>query len=373
MPIDPKLLLPKKIYALPGSEINIYFQNIITVINPANYAFDISCKKGRCDSKRWRWTPTDQDTGTYPMKVSVWSDEGLLAEAEAEIIVSPRDAGKGKKINFLYIGASCTVSPGHADELFERFQRPENPTVTMLGSRAPGYKDAIPGGPAIEAYGGWSWRTYFQKEKTDELDNDGLHPRRPYDVPSPFLFDKNGKKEFDAKAYIDTICHGNKPDILFFELGVNDVFCAKSDEEIETIWQTEMYPYMKKMFAAFREINPDTIFGVVLLPTGSWSQDAFGKSYGCGYTRRRWTLNADLLSRKYIQHEKEFGYEVIPAYINNDGENNYPSVEEPAYAGSSVMVKVADNAIHPMVSGYKQWADSEYFFLKYLMANHFKQ
>ena len=40
-----KLLLPERIYAVPGVEINVYFQNIVTVINPDNYVFDVDCKK----------------------------------------------------------------------------------------------------------------------------------------------------------------------------------------------------------------------------------------------------------------------------------------------------------------------------------------
>lgn len=89
---DPKLLLPEKLYALPGFEINIYFQNVVTVINPANFAFDVECEKGRCDALRWRWTPDETDVGEHKLKLSVWSDEGLLAEAETTVIVSPRNA-----------------------------------------------------------------------------------------------------------------------------------------------------------------------------------------------------------------------------------------------------------------------------------------
>ena len=51
------LLIPEKIYAVPGVETNVYFDNVVTVINPANYVFDVDCKKGRNDLKRWRFTP----------------------------------------------------------------------------------------------------------------------------------------------------------------------------------------------------------------------------------------------------------------------------------------------------------------------------
>lgn len=188
------LTLPPRIFAVVGMETNIYFGNLTMVINFRNYAFDIECEKGRLDAERWRWIPKESEIGTFPLKISMWSDAGVMDEAQTEIVVSPADAGNGKTSAFLYVGASCTVSPGHGIELYERFQRPGNPAVSMLGSQAPGYGKALPGGPAVEAYGGWTWSTYFLKDHVEETDNaDGMHPRRPYDVPSPFLFDKNGK------------------------------------------------------------------------------------------------------------------------------------------------------------------------------------
>ena len=72
---DPKLLLPEQIYALPGFEINIYFRNIVTVINPANYAFDVECEKGRCDQERWRWIPAPEDVVTVDWGNGILFDE----------------------------------------------------------------------------------------------------------------------------------------------------------------------------------------------------------------------------------------------------------------------------------------------------------
>ncbi|MBE6384355.1 MAG: hypothetical protein E7048_01675 [Lentisphaerae bacterium] len=365
---DPKLLLPEKIYAVAGFEINIYFQNVVTVINPANYAFDVECEKGRCDQERWRWTPAEEDTGEHKLKLSVWSDEGLLAEAETTIIVSPRNAGEGKTLTILQIGASCMAAKGHGESLMDRFQLPQNPRLVMLGSHSPGYTPVVPGGPANEAFGGWSWRTFFEKEKSYELDNDGLHPKRPWDVPSPFLFDRNGKKEFDFQAYIDTVCHGVKPDVVYFELGVNGTFLAKTDAEFEEMWQRDLYPYMKRMIDSVKAVLPDAVLGVEQIPRGSWSQDSFGKNYGCLQSRRRWLINADLLFRKYAKLASEMGYLIIPDYHNADGTANYPVEEEALFAGSNVMVKRPSNALHACADGYGQWADCEYFFLKYLMA-----
>ena len=41
--------------------------------------------------------------------------------------------------------------------------------------------------------------------------------------------------------------------------------------------------------------------------------------------------------------------------------------EEALFAGSNVMVKRPSNALHACDDGYGQWADCEYFFLKYLL------
>ena len=365
---DPKLLLPEKLYALPGFEINIYFQNVVTVINPANYAFDVECEKGRCDALRWRWIPDETDVGEHKLKLSVWSDEGLLAEAETTVVVSPRNAGEGGKLTILQIGASCTVAKGRGEQLFSRFQLPGNPQFVMLGSHAPGYGPAVPGGPANEGFGGWSWRTFFEKESSSQLDNDGLHPRRPADVPSPFLFDRNGRKEFNFQAYLDKFCGGARPDVIYFELGINGVFLTRTDEEFETVWEWDIYPFMARMIREIRSVLPQVIFGMELIPRGSWSQDAFGKNYGCLQSRRRWLRNADLLFRKYISHAEELGYIIIPEYHNFDGQENYPVEEEPVHASNPDRVKRPSNALHAAPEGYSQWADSEYSFLKYLLA-----
>ena len=368
---DPKLLLPEFIYALPGFEINIYFQNIVTVINIDNYAFDVECAKGRCDQQRWRWIPADEDVGRHQLKLSVWSDEGLLASAETVIIVSPRNAGAGKTLNILHIGASCTVGIGHCEQLYNRFQLPGNPQVVMLGSHGSGYQKLTPGMPASEGYGGWNWDTFFLREKPLNQNNDGLHPQRPNAGASPFIFDKNGKKEFDFKAYLDTVCNGIKPDVVYFELGVNGTFLCKTDEEFEKVWAERNYPFMKRMIDIIHQTLPDAVLGVELIPKGSWSQDAFGENYGCQQSRRRWLVNADLLFRKYMSFAEEMNYMIIPEYINSDGSINYPVKEEPLYANSNIMVTRSANALHASPEGYSQWADSEYFFLKYILAEKY--
>ena len=369
--LNPRLLLPEQIYAVPGIETNIYFPNIISVVDPTAFAFDVECGKGRCDARRWRWIPEESDVGVHELKLSVWSNEGMVAEGKSRIIVSPRNAGAGEKLNLLMIGASCTAAKGHMESLHARFQEPGNPELRMLGSQAPGYETPVPGGPACEAYGGWTWKTYFTKTCSSNLNNDGLHPARPYDVRSPFLFRKDGQDVFDFEKYLNTVCNGIQPDVVCFELGVNGVFSVRTDEEFHQIWENSIFPFMTRMIREIRSAVPKVQFGMVLIPQGAWSQDAFGRNYGCMQTRRRWLLNADLMYRKYIQYADEYGYQIVPACINMDGEVNYPRAEEPVYQSSREQTLRFSNALHPHPEGFGQWADSEYFFLKYLLDRGF--
>ena len=149
---QPRLVMPPRIYATAGCEINIYYRNLTSVIDPAGFAFDVECGFGRMDQDRWHWIPTEDDVGTFPIGISMWSDRGLEDEARAELVVSSANAGRGRKSAFPCIGASCTIAQGHGEALHERFLRPGNPDVTMLGSRAPGYGKPRPGGPAVEAF-----------------------------------------------------------------------------------------------------------------------------------------------------------------------------------------------------------------------------
>ncbi len=363
------LLMPKMIYAVVGHEINIYFKNIVTVINTDNYAFEVESQFGRTDAERWHWIPSVDDVGEHVLRLSVWNDDGKVAESESILAVSPADAGVGKELFLLEIGASCMVGDGHGNALWELFQASGNPKLTMLGSHAPGYKEVQPGGPANEAYGGWNWRTFFDKVQSSNLDNDGLHPKRPHDVPSPFMFKENGAFVFDFAKYLDKYCGGKRPDAVMFELGVNGLFIAKNDEEARWYLDNNILPYMKRMMAEIRRVTPDVKFGVELIPPGSSSQDAFGANYGTQQSRRRWLINAYLLHKCYMDIADELQYDLVPAYINYDCDRNYPRKSAPAFEGSETMVERVANALHPTFEGYRQWADSEFFWLKHIVSS----
>ena len=118
------LLMPKVIYAVAGHEINIYFKNIVTAINPDSFAFEVESQFGRTDAQRWHWIPAPEDVGEHQLRLSVWNDDGKVGECESMLSVSPADAGAGKELTLLEIGASCMVGEGHGNALWNLFQAP---------------------------------------------------------------------------------------------------------------------------------------------------------------------------------------------------------------------------------------------------------
>ena len=149
------LQLPPAIYAVPGVESCIYFDNVVLTVNPDNYVFDVTCAKGRNDQKRWRYVPAKTDKGTFPLKLRVYSCRGLEAEGETRIIVTSADAGKDKAPAILVIGDSLTAAGIYPTRIEALMKANGHPQVKMLGLR--GTKGRH------EGYGGWRWDTFIKK------------------------------------------------------------------------------------------------------------------------------------------------------------------------------------------------------------------
>ena len=355
---DVRLLIPEKIYAVPGIESNVYFNNVVTVINPANYVFDVDCEKGRNDLKRWRFTPESSDVGTWKWKIRVISDSGVVAEAESELIVVPKDAGKGRKITMLIVGASQTGAGWYPLRVAELMQGPDNPEFKTLGNRSRGIA-------RNEGYGGWTWksfRTRWGYAGKDKKKNDGMHPNRPANFDSPFLFpDKDGKGVFDLNRYFQKYNGGQVPDAVSFQLGLND-FVLSNENKIDDAIKRSM-ENLDLLIAEFKKLKPAPELFVFQHIPGS-NQDGFGKNYACGQTSWQYRRNLDLYNRALLKKSKELGFNLVPVYINMDTENNYPRMKQPVNAQNPNEVELQNNGVHPTRFGYFQMGDTLYCCLK---------
>ncbi len=358
---DVRLLVPEKIYAVPGMEMNVYFNNIVTVVNPANYVFDVDCEKGRNDLKRWRFTPKKEDVGTWKWKIRVIGESGVVAEGESEVVVVPEDTGKDRKFSLLIVGASQTGASHYPNRVAELMKQPGNPEFTSIGTRGKG-----PG--KHEGYGGWRWHSFLTRwGYTGKSKNDGMHPNRPVGFNSPFIFEKDGKGVFDLNEYFKRNNGGKAPDAVSFQLGLNDFFLA-TDETIAEVTKKSI-ENMEKLIGEFRKLKPaPEIFVFQHIPGAG--QDGFGKSYSCGRTSWQYRKNLDYYNRALLKKSKEMKFIIVPVYINIDTENNYPWDEQPLNGENPAKILRQNNGVHPAKPGYYQMGDVLYCRLKAWLAEN---
>ncbi len=359
---DVRLFLPEVIYAVPGVEMNVYFSNIITVVNPVNYAFDVDCAKGMHLQKRWCFTPAESDVGTYEWKIRVIGQSGTVAEGESKLVVLPPNAGEGKKLYVLMVGASQTNAGHYANRLVELMERPGNPELTTIGTRGKIGKH--------EGYGGWRWDSFLTRwGYTGKNTMDGMHPNRAVMYNSPFLFPAADGQDaekgvFDLKRYFFEKSEGRLPDVVTFQLGLNDFFSA-NDDTIAAVTEKSL-ANMELLIAEFKKLDPKPEILVFQHIPGA-SQDGFAASYNCGQTGWQYRKNQNYYNRMLLEKSRQLDIGVIPMYINIDTEHNYPVLEQPVNLDNPQTLVLQNNGVHPAKAGYYQMGDTLYCWIKALL------
>jgi lysophospholipase L1-like esterase len=348
---DIGLFLPEVVYAVPGVEMNVYFDNLVQVTNSANYVFDVNCTKGRNDQLRWRFLPTEKDVGIHDWSIKVYGQQGLVAEGSSKLVVSALDKVENRQLSILVVGDSLTAANAYPTRIFALSKEPGKMAMQMIGSCGNGpERSAIPGEVAYEGYGGWSWSSFVKGKNSKFLqfpDNDNS---------------KTGTLNF--QAYLDQHNAGKAPDVITIMLGINDIFAAQDDtidSRIETIFAD-----MELLLREFRRVAPDALLGVALIPPGAGSQDAFGANYNCGQTRWQYTknqrrYNSALLAK--FTADNSLNVSLVPVYINLDCLHNYPQLTSEINHGNKATITRLNNGVHPSSAGYNQIGDSFFSWL----------
>jgi lysophospholipase L1-like esterase len=351
---SPRLLLPPIIYAAPGREANLYFDNVVLAPPGRDYLFDVTCAKGAQQEERWTWTPTEKDSGDYALSLEVRdSDDRVLATGSTLVRVAKADAGAGKSFSLLVIGDSLTNASIYTGELLKLFAAPENATVKLLGTNQPTADPAN----VHEGYGGWRFETFISKYEPKPQEKANLRT-------SPFVFLENDKPTFNFPRYVQEKLGGVAPDVITIMLGTNDVFSSTDDNLEENI--TTILNNADTLLAGLRAGAPNAKIGLVTTVPPSASQDAFGANYGANQTRWQYRKNQHRLDERMMEKYKNREAEnlwVVPAYLNLDCVHNFPQAEVPANARNPQKITRAANGVHPAAPGYYQIADSIYSWL----------
>jgi len=366
-----RLALPENIYAVAGMECNIYFDNVVVAINPANYVFDASCPaqrkerddpgKGMALSERWTWTPKPEEAGDYSIQIEVVDESNaVVARGRSLVHVVPADAGSGKAISLLCIGDSITHAlNSYTGHLLELCKSPGNPRLRLIGGNQP---DPARPENCHEGYGGWSAERFVTQGSAIP----GDHTRRG----SPFLYpDAKGSPRLDFARYCREFSEGKAPDFATIFLGGNDVF-FDTDQTIDATVE-QVLGFYDKLIEMVLDFDGKTQVGILPQIPSPVEQNVFGISYGCMKTRwqhkrnQRW-LAEGILAR-YQGREKERIW-VVPVDINLDCAHGYPTVSGPWNVHSDQAGSRQSNA-HPVTSGQRQVADALFAWLKAVLAS----
>jgi|GEM_PF-253394 len=354
-----ELQLPPCLYAVPGLECNLYFENTVLVVNPANLAFDVVCPKGTQQRERWTFTPKAEEVGDYPLNVTVYGD-GNQVLGQASTMVRVVGPAPKAELSVLIIGDSLTHASVYPAQVLENAAADPTLEVLLIGTNVP-RKD----NPALrhEGYGGWT-AARFVSHYEAEAWKDGKR------ACSPFMFaGDDGKPGFDYPRYCREINGGKAPDAVTILLGCNDTFGATEENQAEVI--AACLANMDALVGAIRAFSPATAIGVLLPAPPAGTQDAFGANYGCGQTRWQYRRNQHRLVRamteRYGNRQRE-RIELLPASVVVDPVYGFPSQTVKANSRSPVDVARLNNGVHPNECGYRQIGDALYGWLKALAA-----
>jgi len=348
-----RLLLPPEIPAVPGREVNLYFDNVVLHPRSDLLLFDVDCPRGMQQQERFVWTPKPEDVGVFGLTLRVHDlNDKLVAEGKTKIHVYAPDAGAGKAVTALIVGDSLTAAMVYTDELVKLMATPGNPQLTLIGNNGTG---AL----RNEGYGGWTAQRFVTLWGPDAITPEGRRGR------SPFLFEVGGKPALDFQKYCDVQNAGKGPDVITILLGCNDTFNARESALEAAV--DDFLRHLDTLIAEFHRISPDTKIGVITLLPPASSQDSSGAVVGCAQTRWQYRRNVhrviEKTTERYGEREGENLF-VVPAYVNFDSVHNVPTVEVPANARNDVKIIRQNNDVHPAASGYRQLADSLYCWIK---------
>jgi lysophospholipase L1-like esterase len=358
-----RLLLPPRIFAVPGIEMSVYFDNICLVVNRANYLFDVTCAKGTQQAERWTMLPTDADVGQYPWAVEVRDQENrIIARAESILHVVPQDAGAGVPVTFLTIGASETHAAVYPAHLLALCNAEGNPHLTLVGHTLCQKNPEV----RIEGYGGWTAHRFMTHFKPEERPAGDVDWKVWNARGSPFLYsDGQGQFKADFAQYCREFNQGKAPDFVTITLGGNDTFRC-TDETIDKTIDT-MLTHFDGLIDMIRQVRKDTKIGAVLMYPPAAGQDAFGANYRCGMTYWQCKRNLHRAAERMIEHHGNREVEsisLVPVKTNLDCQHNFPTVKAPWNAQTKAEGERLNNALHPAAEGYRQIGDTIYCWMK---------
>jgi lysophospholipase L1-like esterase len=366
-PGDVRLSLPKVIYAAPGLETNLYFDNAVLVINPLNYVFDVTCKQGYQFDDRWTYTPAAGDGGDYPTTLEVRDQSNaVIARARSTIRVAATQPHHPKRaaVTLLAIGDSHLQKDVYADHLLQLSKADDTFALTLVGCRGRGNK---PPSDELrhEGYNGWTAEAFVTRDRPKPRTGNYV----PAETGSPFLYTDDGSggtPRLDFRKYCAQFNDGKPVDFVTIQLGGNDIWRA-TDDDIDATIDT-IFGYYDQLIRMVHDYAPAAKIGIISLDTLTRSQHGF-RNYRADRKQTRWQYRR--LQQRMVEREIErFGGReaekiyLVPVHLNIDTVHAFPMVTLPTNARMPEPEQRVNDGAHLSPEGYRQFGDAIYAWMK---------
>ena len=165
------IFLPKKIYAIVGDTLQVFFDSIIE--STSEVWVSVEGAKGKVYNRYYEFTPTISDVGEHLATFIIRNNDGkTIAKKTCSIVVKDVPI-IDYDINVLKVGDSTTETGVVPNELSRRLKgtngyvdNPESYNLNRISLKGRCHSNAFgvpnPAGDEVgwEATGGWSWQTY---------------------------------------------------------------------------------------------------------------------------------------------------------------------------------------------------------------------
>ena len=367
--------LPEIVYAAPGIECNIYFENVVDTASLRNYAVEVRCPRGAQGEHRWYWMPKAEDAGqSFGLELRLFNDDGMVLSSTCKVVVAAKAAEPQKKFTLALL-ADSGVGCAYPEHLLNVMREHGFTGYTPVGSHDGRGNPVPPGGAAHDGYGGYAWGSFLTrwlyseeelpdaqtKAEADQMRALGLSkiPKsRAFLLRSPLLRLENGKPVLDIPAWLKKINQGNAPDYIVIQLGGNDIFSARPEKLDECV--AKVMENARTLLGLLRKHAPDAVFGVATCPFGC-GQDGFAVNYKCFQSRYQYRRNAHRYNRELAALVKSLNdpkISIVPIHHALDPENSYSMASVKAHERSSRNVTRFRNALHPTKEGGFQFGDA---------------
>jgi lysophospholipase L1-like esterase len=366
---DVRLTLPPSIYAAPGTETNLYFDNVVLVVNPANYIFDVTCAKGFQYDDRWTFVPKADEAGEYPITLEVKDQSNtVVARARSIIRVAPTKSAKGRQdMTLLAIGDSHLQRDVYLQHVLALSKADASMNLTLVGCRGKG--NAPPADDLRhEGYNGWRAEVFA----TRSLPKPRTGHYVPAETGSPFIYldDKGGNPHLDFKRYCADFNSGKPVDYVIIQLGGNDVWNG-TDESIDPLID-KVFGFYDILIRMIHDYSRETRIGIVMLDPLTRSQHGY-RNYNGDRKQTRWQYRRNQHRVVEREIEKWGGRErenlfLVPVHLNLDCVSGFELRAYPRNARATTQEWRVNDGAHMSAEGYLQFGDPIYAWLKVCQA-----